>query len=256
MVRIKHRYLLFNILYPTDVSAGPSEDGHTRICNVYPPPSATTKSAPKPTPTPPTLSSHTSNLTPTPTPTPSFITIHRPSPPHLTSQLLLSTLRHTIVHNFGDHGLAVVQAGLRVVYFSPATSTCILRCPRAQVRLVWAGLTFLDGFPGSQRGGADVACVVQVVRVSGTIRKSEEELVRRARRDIVRAKMEGWDTTGEEVDIDGKLLKGVTVGTATRGQQGRMALASNITGSDGIEDLPDEEEDDEDLDDDMSDMDE
>ena len=32
-------------------------------------------------------------------------------------------------------------------------------------------------------------CVIRVVRVSGTIRKAEEELIRRARRDVVRAKL-------------------------------------------------------------------
>ena len=31
-------------------------------------------------------------------------------------------------------------------------------------------------------------CVVRVVRVSGTIRKSEEELIRRAKGDVVKAK--------------------------------------------------------------------
>jgi ribonuclease P/MRP protein subunit POP5 len=36
--------------------------------------------------------------------------------------------------------------------------------------------------------GKEISCVIRVVRVSGTIRKSEEELLRRARRDIIRAR--------------------------------------------------------------------
>ena len=42
--------------------------------------------------------------------------------------------------------------------------------------------------PGVRRGEIGRRCVIQVVRVSGTIRKSEEELLRRAKQDLVRAK--------------------------------------------------------------------
>ena len=60
--------------------------------------------------------------------------------------------------------------------------------------MVWAGLSFVKEL--KLRGGRDggiladtqVECVIKVVRVSGTIRKAEEEIVRRARRDIVRMK--------------------------------------------------------------------
>lgn len=58
----------------------------------------------------------------------------------------------------------------------------------------------MDTLPGPQRGSAPIRCVTRVVRVSGTIRKSEEEVLRRARRDIVRAKREGReDEEGENV---------------------------------------------------------
>ena len=45
---------------------------------------------------------------------------------------------------------------------------------------------------GSEGGGMEEArkCVVQVVRVSGTIRKAEEEAIRRGRQAILRAKGE------------------------------------------------------------------
>lgn len=39
---------------------------------------------------------------------------------------------------------------------------------------------------GRDAGGGGKGCVVRVVRVSGTMRKAEEEAVRRARREIVR----------------------------------------------------------------------
>ena len=49
-------------------------------------------------------------------------------------------------------------------------------------------------------------CVIRVVRVSGTVRKAEEEAVRRARADILRARrgleagggLEGWFRVGYE----------------------------------------------------------
>ena len=50
------------------------------------------------------------------------------------------------------------------------------------------------------QGGEQTAtpCVIRVVRVSGTIRKSEEELLRRSRREVVRAKAEGRSTNEDE----------------------------------------------------------
>jgi ribonuclease P/MRP protein subunit POP5 len=53
--------------------------------------------------------------------------------------------------------------------------------------------------PGRSRGEKGPSCVIRVVRVSGTIRKSEEEVIKRARREIVRAK-------GMEGDVLGRLL--------------------------------------------------
>lgn len=56
----------------------------------------------------------------------------------------------------------------------------------------------------------DQACVIQVVRVSGTIKKAEEEAIRRARAVIVRAQRAKGDAAaatvgGGEVDEDGDL---------------------------------------------------
>ena len=70
-----------------------------------------------------------------------------------------------------------------VKYFSPATSTAIIRVSRDHYRLVWAALTFTTRLPKP----LDQPCVMQVVRVSGTIRKAEGEAIRRARLSIRRA---------------------------------------------------------------------
>jgi ribonuclease P/MRP protein subunit POP5 len=89
---------------------------------------------------------------------------------------------------------------MTVKYLSPATSTVIIQCPRSAFRLVWAALTYSSLLPppsaeplsgrrswGSSnltRSVSHGAGVFRVLRVSGTMRKAEEEAVRRARKEI------------------------------------------------------------------------
>ena len=91
-----------------------------------------------------------------------------------------------------------------VKYLSPATSTAIIRCPRASFRLVWTALTYMSHVPDQElpdkRSGGKRPCVFRVLRVSGTMRKAEEEAIRRARREIVRVRgLEERDVLGELV---------------------------------------------------------
>lgn len=106
-----------------------------------------------------------------------------------------------------------------VKYLSPATSTAIIRCPRASFRLVWSALTYMSHVPavtepgtagaGQRRpnGGRERPCVFRVLRVSGTMRKAEEEAIRRARREIVRVR--GM----EEKGVLGDLISGAESGS-------------------------------------------
>ncbi|KIW82276.1 hypothetical protein Z517_05303 [Fonsecaea pedrosoi CBS 271.37] len=238
MVRIKHRYLLFHILYPS-------------------PPTSSSSSSSTDAPAAP----RAPGSTPKESPTPAYILFHRPSPGYLTPALLVTHLRGQIQTLFGDHGVSVTQSALRLVYFSPATSTGILRVPRAHFRLVWASMTFVTSMPapharsgatGGRRGGGgalsdtmthpELACVIRVVRVSGTIRKSEDELLRRARTDVVRAKLQGR-SLGEEGDdtilegifagVDGKsLLKG----------KDKADAAGSVGGDESIVDFEEDED--------------
>jgi ribonuclease P/MRP protein subunit POP5 len=147
MVRIKHRYLLAQILYPS--------------------------------PTTTTTTTTSKSIVP------DSIIFHAPTPSHISASTLLHLLRTQISLLFGDYGSGVLAAGLSVRYFSNATSTAIIRCPRAHYRLVWAALTFLTELPAARNGASGAEkCVLRVVRVSGTIKKVEEEAVRRARRMI------------------------------------------------------------------------
>lgn len=59
---------------------------------------------------------------------------------------------------------------------------------REHYRLVWAALTFITKLSLSKKPADDAMCVVQVVRVSGTIRKAEEEAIKRARLASLRAR--------------------------------------------------------------------
>src|SRR5215469_10138049 len=73
------------------------------------------------------------------------------------------------------------------MYLSTATSTAIIRVSRECYRLVWGALSFATQLPKP----LNTPCVFQVLRVSGTIRKSEEaaiqlsiNAVRKATRDV------------------------------------------------------------------------
>ena len=54
--------------------------------------------------------------------------------------------------------------------------------------MLWAALTFMNHVPS--KDGPGRPCIFRVVRVSGTIRKTEEEAIRQAKRLIIAAKEE------------------------------------------------------------------
>ncbi|GAB7343309.1 hypothetical protein MBLNU457_1359t1 [Dothideomycetes sp. NU457] len=177
MVRLKHRYLLVNILYPDSASNSKSS---------------------------------TSKLLP------DTVHFNSPSPDALTPQLLLRLIRDNLSDLFGDYGSGMYFTEILffvVKYLSPATSTAIVRVTRAHYRLVWAALTYTTRLPGP----IDVACVFRVVRVSGTIRKSEEEAIRRAKASILRASRAALGGEGKSRD---DLLKRILGGEDERAGRG------------------------------------
>jgi ribonuclease P/MRP protein subunit POP5 len=78
---------------------------------------------------------------------------------------------------------SIISDSLPVKYLSLATSTIILKCHREHYRMLWAALTLMDHVP--VKDGRP--CMFRVVRVSGTIRKAEEEAIRQARALILAA---------------------------------------------------------------------
>ena len=149
MVRLKHRYLTVHVLYPSDSPRAQSA-------------------------------------------TATVLQFHRPSPPGVDSAHLLRLIKRSVEYMYGDYGLGLVASSLKIKYWSPATSTAIIRVTRSHFRILWAALTWITelGRIGSQdRGGQrPQECVFRVVRCSGTIRKAEEDVIRRAKAEILKAK--------------------------------------------------------------------
>jgi ribonuclease P/MRP protein subunit POP5 len=83
-----------------------------------------------------------------------------------------------------------------VKYLSPATSTFILRVSRDHYRIAWAALSLMTSVP--VKDGKN--CVFRVVRVSGTIKKAEEEAICRAREMILKAMREAGDKGDSTLD--------------------------------------------------------
>ncbi|KAI1318288.1 Rpp14 family protein [Xylariaceae sp. FL0255] len=176
MVRIKERYLLVNILYPSKLGTKPE--------------------------------------------LPDVVVVHQPTSDQLTVQNLLRAIRTEVATLFGDYGSGALEGGnMSIKYLSPATSTFIIKISRAAYRFVWTALTFMDCVP--IRNGEP--CVFRVVHVSGTIRKVEEEAVRRARKLIFEAQC-------GQVEKSSDSLSNI-FGTSKRPQRNAVAAASEDEGS-------------------------
>ncbi|KAF2742268.1 hypothetical protein M011DRAFT_412978 [Sporormia fimetaria CBS 119925] len=130
---------------------------------------------------------------------PGALTFHQPTPDEFHQGKLLRAIQENVQELFGEYGMGMVSTSLKINYHSTATSTSIIRCPQAHFEIVWAALTFMTKLPKP----IDVPVVVKAVRVSGTIRKAEEEVIRRAKELIRRARV------GEAGPGDAEILKDV-----------------------------------------------
>ena len=151
---------------------------------------------------------------------PALVEFHRPSPSTLTSRLFAELIKDQVSLLYGDYGLGLISNGLKIHYLSPATSTAIVRCSRDNFRLIWAALSFVTQLPAIGREKPR-GCVMRVVRASGTIKKAEEDAIRRARVAILKAKGESgtdmlMDVLGEG-DDDG--LGDMTMGSVVSDEE-------------------------------------
>jgi ribonuclease P/MRP protein subunit POP5 len=90
MVRIKHRYLLINILYPDHLSLQPANP------KTNPPAGPQTG---QPTPPPPPL-------------LPLVVQFHQPTPDDLTPQVFARIIKDQIALLYGDYGVGVTAGSL------------------------------------------------------------------------------------------------------------------------------------------------
>lgn len=104
MVRLKSRYILFEILYPNEVATG--ETTHITKRDI-------------------------------------LLKLHRVSPPDISIKSLLQEIRRSLQINFGDYGSGKANSLLQVKYFSNMTSTGILRCHREDCDLLVAALALI-----------------------------------------------------------------------------------------------------------------
>ncbi|CAH6723277.1 ribonuclease P/MRP protein subunit Pop5p [[Candida] jaroonii] len=109
MVRLKQRYILFEVLYPpTD-----GEDFQTY----------------------------------SESPTKALLSLHQESPPQFTPKTITNTIKSSIQELYGDYGSSfAVQLNMK--YFNNKTSTGILRCTKTNFHFVTATLPLITTIEG------------------------------------------------------------------------------------------------------------
>lgn len=154
MVRLKTRYILFEILHPQNlatVSTTPNiqENSHQ-----------TQKE------------NHQTNIPAALDPKVETALSLRHSIDSIETYGLLKIIREAIELNFGVQGAGSVKDNLILKYFSPRTHVGILRVSRPYFRKAWASLTLINKIN-------DRPVIIKVLRVSGTIQKSEKAAIQR-----------------------------------------------------------------------------
>lgn len=93
------------------------------------------------------------------------------------SRQLLKLVKESVETNFGIKGSGEIKSTIAVKYFSPRTSTGIIRVARDHVSTVWAALSYITKINNKN-------VIIRVVRVSGTIKKCEQAAIRRDKKVI------------------------------------------------------------------------
>lgn len=141
MVRLKHRYVLFEILYPPQSNASKVEQ--RRKSSLF-----------------------------SQSPKECLLQLHSPSPISVTGRSIASLLKKVIEDHFGELASGTIALLLIVKYFSNKTSTGIVRCSRTDFEKVVAAFALVNKIE-------NLDVVMRCVHVSGTIRKCEEFSIRR-----------------------------------------------------------------------------
>ncbi|KAG9305166.1 hypothetical protein G9A89_010674 [Geosiphon pyriformis] len=97
---------------------------------------------------------------------------------YLTTREINHALRDSVCHNFGDVGIGWVIGSLSVKYFSPFTNHGILRVSREYYHIVWGALSFINEVRGR-------SCLFRVIHLSGTIKKCQLAAIELDREQIL-----------------------------------------------------------------------
>jgi ribonuclease P/MRP protein subunit POP5 len=150
MVRLKSRYVLFELLYP---------DGLTT-----------------PTPRPQSkgddYNDDDDESNPTRATNNNLTSQRLRQPSRVDAKQVLAAVRAELASLLGDYGAGSVASTLQLKYFSRTTSVGIIRVAREKVRLVWAALSYIQRLDNRP-------VIVRVVRVSGTVKKCEQAAIKR-----------------------------------------------------------------------------
>lgn len=144
MVRLKARYILFDVIYPNIEKEQSNYSKKTSLTQLH-------------------STSQNVNL-----------------------RLIAEIVKKNIQVLFGDQGAGTAGASLIVKYFSQKTSTGIIRCSRDYHKLVCAALTTI-----ARLNGKDV--IVRIIRISGTIRKSEQAAIDRNKKLMKELKLKDFE---------------------------------------------------------------
>lgn len=109
MVRLKQRYILFDILYPPSTSQDSNEVVE--------------------------FSKSETNA---------LLSLHQSSPASFNQKTLTQLFRRTIQENYGDYGAGSAGMQMSVKYFSNKTSTGIVRCGRQNFNMVIGSLATIS----------------------------------------------------------------------------------------------------------------
>lgn len=140
MVRLKHRYILFEVLYPPKVKTGSARELES-------------------------ISDFSED------PKSCLLRLHASSPPSVNPRSLVALIKRVLDDHYGEQASGTIGQLIIVKYFSNKTSSGIIRCNRTDCDLVVAALGLITRVESRE-------VVMRCVHVSGTIRKCETFSIR------------------------------------------------------------------------------
>lgn len=105
---------------------------------------------------------------------PALLQHHKVTPSDVNNRVLVYEIKKSLQHFFGDYGLGRGTSMFQLKYFSNSTSTGILRCSKDDYEYVLMTLNMM------KKIGTLENVIINVVKVSGTIKKLEEFAISRS----------------------------------------------------------------------------